>query len=392
MNTAPLHNFGDQFVQLDGNAPAPKRRQVALVSGSDVPVLTLELPKGLRGQAREQVARRQLQDRVGLGDDAVEMRPFQLSRTQGWTKVLVADAARMADWRKDAGRNCKAVLPDYLALPAADGVWSVTKTAQGIAMRLGPEDGFSASEDVALALIADALAQNGTKPNALLRLGEPLPQIEALIKEQGVPIAASLDDLRALNVELPKVLGHGELSLDLRRDPQMARTRVRRQVLPWRWPLLFGAIAAGLWGYAQTVETTRITDATRAVRIETQQLVKTHFVTSGPVLDVRTQVSRALADQRSAASGEQSLSSSFDLLARASDVIALEGGDPRQFSATTNDEITVVLRLADFAAADRIANAFTADGLAVEVVESRVSDTASGVRTELRLRNAEVPE
>ncbi|WP_390915537.1 type II secretion system protein GspL [Pseudosulfitobacter sp. SM2401] len=390
MSSSPDHNFGAQFVPLDGHAPTPKRRQVALVPGAQVPVLTLELPSGLRGQAREQVARRQLQDRVGLGSEAVEMRPFQLNRAQGWTKVLVADATRMIDWRKDAGRNCRAMLPDYLALPAGEGLWTLTKTQTGVAMRLGPQDGFSARSDVAAALVTDALAD--TKPRAALRLGDPLDQIEALLKEQGVPIATSLDELRGLDVEAPKVLGHGELSLDLRRDPQMARTRMRRQVLPWRWPLLVGAIAAGLWGYAQNLETKRITDATRLIRVDTQQLVKTHFVTSGPVLDVRTQVSRALVDQRRAAAGGQSQASSLDLLARASDVIALEGATPRQFSATSNDDITVVLRVDDFVAADRIANAFVADGLAVEIVESRVSDTGSGVRTELRLRTAEVPE
>jgi general secretion pathway protein L len=390
MTPTQTHNFGAQFVQLDGSTPMPRRRQVALVPGAEVPLLALDLPPKLRGQAREQVARRQLLDRVGLDDTAVEMRPFQLGRGAGWSKVLIGDAARMTAWRTDAGRKCRAMLPDYLALPTAQGIWTVTQTPQDVAMRLGPDDGFSGQTDVALALINDALAQDIAKPKVLLRLGPPLAEIEALLTEHGVPIVTSIDALGRFDVDTPKVLGHGELSLDLRRDPQVSRTRVRRQVLPWRWPLLFGAIAAGLWGYAQNVETQRITDTTRLIRADTQDLVKTHFVTSGPVLDVRTQVSRALIDQRRAAAGIQTQTSSLDLLARASDVIALERAVPRQFSATSNDEITVVLNLDDFAAADRIVSAFMADGLAVEVVESRVSDSNSGVRTELRLRDAEV--
>lgn len=390
MSTPRSDIFGAQFVQLDGRSALPKRRQVALVPGQDVPLLSLDLPQKLRGQAREQVARRQLQDRVGLNDDAIEMRPFQLSRDAGWSKVLIADVARMADWRTAAGTKCKAVLPDYLALPTSEGLWSMTATAQAVSVRLGPMDGFAANEDVALVMLDEALTGETPKPRAVLRLGDSLVNIEALLKTHGIPVATSVADLATLDVEPPKVLGYGELTLDLRRDPHLARTRMRRQVLPWRWPLLIGAIAAGLWGSAQNLETRRILDATRTIRVETQDLVKTHFVTSGPVLDIRTQVSRALADQRQAASAFQSQTSALDLLARAGNVIALEGAKPRQFSATATDEITVVLRVADFAAADRIVQALAAEGLVVEVVESRVSDTDSGVRTELRLRNAEV--
>lgn len=387
MSSGELHNFGTQFVQLDGRAPMPDRGQVALVPGGEVALLELELPKGLHGQAREQIARRQLLDRIGLGDDAVEMRPFQLTRVGGWTKVMVADAARMLEWRKDAGRKCKAILPEYLALPTCAGLWTMTQTLQGVSIRLGPEDGFGASKDIALELITKALNNDAPKPRVMLRIGDPVTQIEALLKSHSIPIATSADDLRGLDIEPPKTLGHGELSLDLRRDPQVARTRLRRQVLPWRWPILLGTIAAGLWGYAQNLETSRMSETTRSIQAETENLVKTHFVPSGPVLDVRTQVSRALAKQKQAASNWKTRASSLDLLARAGDVIALEQAVPEQLSATNSGEITVILRVADFTAADRIASALAANELAVEVIESRVSDRDSGVRTEIRLRD-----
>ena len=48
-----------------GEAEATNR-QVTLVSGSDVPLVQLDLPPRLRGQAREQVALRQLSDKLGL--------------------------------------------------------------------------------------------------------------------------------------------------------------------------------------------------------------------------------------------------------------------------------------------------------------------------------------
>ena len=396
MSRAKADPMGAQFARLGGGAPAPRRRQVALVPGAEVAALALDLPQNLRGQAREQVARRQLQDRIGLTEDSADMRPLQLGRDKSWTRVLIADGARLTDWRAAAGRKCKAILPDYLALPAAQGLWSFAATPQGVAARLGVDDGFSASGDMALFQLEALLATPDTKPRAALWQGDPVGAVNDLLKAQGIPVVGKPADLRAFDVDPPKVLGHGELALDLRRDPQLARTRLRRQALPWRWPLLIGAIAAGVWGYALHLETTRITDATRAMRAETQTLVQTHFVASGPVLDVRAQVSRALADLRRNASDGTAQSSALDLLARAGDVIAAEGGQPVQFSAAATDEITVIVRLSDFAAADRMMQALAANGLAVEEIESRVSDaageTTNTVRTELRLRFAETSE
>ncbi len=50
--------------------------RIALVPGALAPLIALDLPEGLRGAAREQVARRQLRDLTGLGDDRLQMRPF----------------------------------------------------------------------------------------------------------------------------------------------------------------------------------------------------------------------------------------------------------------------------------------------------------------------------
>ncbi len=107
------------LVPLSRSRTAP-RGHVALVPGALVPLLTLDLPDRLRGQVREQVARRQVRDQLGT-QSTVEMRPFQLPGTAAdWTRALVADADHLAGWRGAAGAGCRAVLPDYLALPAAE--------------------------------------------------------------------------------------------------------------------------------------------------------------------------------------------------------------------------------------------------------------------------------
>ena len=57
-------------------AEMPAGRHVVLVPGAEVPLLALDLPERLRGPAREDVARRQLRDRIGLDAARIEMRPF----------------------------------------------------------------------------------------------------------------------------------------------------------------------------------------------------------------------------------------------------------------------------------------------------------------------------
>jgi general secretion pathway protein L len=370
---------GTDFVQLSRATTALSARQVALVPGADVAVLTLDLPKGLRGQSREQVARRQLRDRIGMDADTVEMRPFHAAReADKWTRILVADTARVEAWRAAAGEGCRAVLPDYLALPTAEGVWTVAQSDSGIALRLGPVDGFGAADTLAPKLFSRALAEANTPPKALLRLGAPLAEIEAIAAAHDIPILTDAAQAKA------QVLAHGELAFDLRRDPQQARARLARRVLPWRWPVLLGAIAAALWGGGQVVVTNRIEAETAQLRLQTSALVQEHFVKTGPVLDARVQVSQALARSQADAAGGNERADPLALFARAASVIAAEKAQT-QMATYTADGLSLVVRVTDFAAADRLAAALRAAGLLVEVSDTRVSDSSSGVRSAMRI-------
>ncbi|CUH63482.1 type II secretion system protein L [Thalassovita gelatinovora] len=385
--TAPRPDSPADFIRL-GTA-APGTRQVALVPGVELPLFTLDLPKGLRGQAREQVALRQLADRVGLRDGAVEMRPFTAgAKPDDWTRVLISDPDRMAQWR---GVQCRAVLPDYLSLPSADGVWTVQgEMVDGTALvmvRLGPQDGFSAVPGIALKLLQQALT--GPKPRAILHLGDPLPGLADLAAEQAVPLVDTIEDIGKIGLPLPQVLAHGELSCDLRNDPMAARARLARQVLPWRWPLLIGMIAAALWAAAQIVAIDRIEARSTGISAQTEALVRQDFVKTGPILDTRTQVSRALDETRRAARSGDETTDPLDLTRHASEVIAAARAVPETIRYTSGEGLTLILLLADFAAAERITAALIAEGMEASLVESRVSDGNSGVRTEIRIANKE---
>lgn len=364
-------------------------RDIALVPGAAVAVLDLDLPAGLRGAALEQVARRQLQDRIGLDPAEVDMRPFAPGAPKGqdsWRRVQVAGTPDVAAWRGAAGR-CRAILPDYLALPAAPDIWVIAATPQGIAARLGPGDGFGASVPLALATLTQHLAGAAPKPKAIVNIDGALPGLADLARAHDIACLEALDGTPQIAGLVS--LGHGELSCDLRRDPQLAQTRVAAQLRAWRWPVLLGGTAAALWAAALWIETARIETETTAIRARTQDMVRTHFVPTGPILDIRTQVSRALATAQGQSDPGTPALSPFDIFARASTVIQTGDAAPQTVRAAPGDALTLVLRVADFAAADAVTAALAATGLQVDQVESVVTDGDSGVRTQMRLRAPE---
>ncbi|KMK64008.1 Type II secretion system (T2SS), protein L/GspL periplasmic domain [Puniceibacterium sp. IMCC21224] len=380
---------------LTGGTDAPRGRYVALVPGAEVPLLALDLPRGLRGPAREEVARRQLRDRIGPQGDRVEMRPFVLTGDgDGWSRALVADAGLLAGWRTRTGAACRAVLPDYLALPTGPSLWTLQIEAGSVQARLGPGDGFSADPDLARVMVSRALdAAAATPPKAVLVLKADrevteLPWLAPLLATQDIALLTSLDAVEAAGLARPQVLAHGELRLDLRTDPRAARARLRARVLPWRWPLLIGLLAAGLWGTAQILAIQALTQAQMAERGRAMALVRDHFIPVGPVLDIRVQVARALAEREAAAQNWRGRTSPLLLFGQAAEVIAAQGAQPQELRYDRSEGLRVVLDVADFAAAEQVAGALREVGLQTDVVESRVSDTGPGVRTELRLREA----
>lgn len=377
--------FPDGFVYLADGAPALKARQVGLVPGAEVPLMAVNLPAALRGHAREQVAERQMRDALAGGRDTVEIRPFHApGQEQRWTRVLVADRVAVERWRKLAGPTCRAVLPDYLALPCAAGVWTVACAGETVLARLGPEDGFSASLAVAARLLRDALAR-GPAPRAIYAPDPLRPELETVFSEYDLALLREAGAVQTLKIEPPRVLAHGEAGFDLRRDPRAARAALRAAVLPWRWPLLVGALAAGLWAAAQMMAVTGLDEQTAQYRRATLEMVRADFVPSGPVLDIRSQVSRALAEARVAASGAGQEAAPLDLLGLSADVMTARGAVPDTIDYSAEDGLKMLVRVENFAAADDLAAALGEAGLSVTVVESRVSEANDGVRTELRI-------
>lgn len=373
-----------EFVRLgpDGSAAAAPH-QVVTVPGETVPLFALDLPARLHGQAREQVARRQLAARLGLRSDQFSMQPFAPARktAAAWTRVLAADTGWLDSLRRLPGR---AVLPDYLALPAAAGVWSLALRGSGpgaaISVRLGVEDGFTAQAPLALVMLQQAL-DSTPRPKVLLLPQDAPPEFAELARIRDIPVAASPAAVAALGLPQPVVLGHGELACDLRRNPMAAQAQLERKLRPWRWPLLAAVLAAALWSAAQITAIRRIEAQTAAAAAETTALAQTHFTNGAPVLDARLQISRALSGLRTAA-GPAAQPDVLELTRRIAAVAAKAGARAESLSYQQGEAVRLAVRLADFAAADQLAAALRAQGLAVQLTDSRADGSEGGVFAE----------
>ncbi|WP_294228454.1 type II secretion system protein GspL [uncultured Shimia sp.] len=382
-NPAKTGETSEVFARAgDGTLTA---RHIVLAPGHAVPLFHLDLPKSLRGQAREQVARRQLTDRMGL-NDTVEMRPCVLgAKGEDWSRVFVAEHTQMAEWRS---YDCRAVLPDYLSLPISEGLWTLSQAKVDgsaiVMMRFGPNDGVSTSVEMAEAVLTQSL-NTGPKPKAVLWQGDSLPNIDTLMSAHQVPVVTDPDLLKELGLDQPSVLTHGELACDLRTDPMAARTRLAQRVLPWRWTILAAALAVTLWTTSQLVAIGRIEEQTAKISFQTQEIVKEHFVPTGPILDVRSQVSRVLLDLRQSHSGGSAMLDVLDLTAEVGAVLDAADAVPEMVNYSKDSGLLIVVRMPDFGSAERLTAALQTDHMSAELEESRVSDGQVGVRTEIRI-------
>lgn len=362
---------------------------MALVPGEAVPVLRLDLPEKLRGAAREEVARRQAADLLGDVTGTLDVRPLTLEgKAKSWSHVIVADRAALRDWHAQAGRRVRALLPDTLALPVAEGLWVFEAEAGRVRARLGPEDAMAGPEPVVAGQLRSLLRQADPAPLAALCTGDHMPLISAILAEAKVPVANSPGELPS-GMPALTAFSRGELALDLRRDPQAARTRIQRGVRAWRWPVMIAAIAAGLWAAAQIAAIRAAEQETRSVQGATLDLVRAEFVPTGPILDVRVQVARQLADMRAAAMPQAEQMQSFDVFALAARTLDRAGLDVQSVSDHASGGIGVVVQTDDFAGLDALVEDLSTQPLLVEVRDARLVEATNRVSAEIVLQASE---
>jgi len=278
---------GGPLVWRLGDGAPPSGVHVTLVPGALAPLLPLELPDKLRGAARERVAERQMVEHLSLATAGFEMRPFLPKGTKQFNAAVVVEAGLADAWRKGLAAGCSAMLPDYLGLPAANDLWSIDVIGKSVIARLGIGDGFTAEADLALALLAE-----GTKPRVILRLGDDNAAIDDFLSGLKVPIVTDAVALKKAGVT-PLRWTDAAGGIDLKAAPSAGIEALRSRILRWRTPVVFGALALAAWLGTLFLETRDL----RAEAVQNRQialdLVKQHFVPSGPILDIRAQVTAA---------------------------------------------------------------------------------------------------
>lgn len=351
--------------RLGAGAP-PEGAFVALVPGVLAPIFALDLPPGLTGAARVAVARRQGIDRLGAGFD---IRPARLLPGDGWTRILLAETAALAGWRAALGAaapRCRALLPDYLALPAAPDLWSLSMQDGVVSARLGLADGFSAEPDLAARMLALALREAraaGQPPRAVLWPGDTEPSV-----------LAALEGLALVTADqAARVLGHGEAALDLRHAaisaPDTLETRLRR----WLLPALLVALGALGWAAAEALSARQDRAQAGAIRAEVLAAARRDLLGEGPILDLRAQVEREISRRATGVAG-----AGGDPLAVLRDAAPLLAQAEVQAVTLTPDGFDVALRLDDFRALDALVAALSGAGVGTRVLRSGIEGEGIG--------------
>lgn len=358
---------------------------IALVDGQLAPLLPLDLPDGLKGQARERVATRQVSDAIGLPSGGAELRPFAIkgaaikgakkAASAVWQRAIVSAADQVQGWRdqvQGAGGRCAAILPDYLALPVTDRVWTLHFQDQKTTARLGLGDGFSA--DPLLARILLEKAAQEALPEAVLCLGKPDDALNDWLLSLDLPVFSESDALVAKGFAPPQVFANGELGFDLARDPRAAFETLSQTLRAWRLPLVLALLGLGFWSGSMMLQTGNLDAEARAVRTRTVADVRSHFVPTGPVLDIRAQVSQVLAARQAQSVQSGAELAPLDLLKSAAAVIVDHPGRLVSSSFQPQGGVSVDLLMPDFATLDQLVAALEQAGLAVSIINAGTAE------------------
>ncbi len=374
---------GPQVWRL-GKSRRPAGPHVAAIPGAEVPLLALDLPEKLRGMARERVAQRMLADRLAVPLEAFEIRPF-LRKGLPWTRAVVAEAAALEAYRGQLSADCLALVPDYALLPCAPGLWALEERDGAVLARLGPEDGFAAEPELAAALFQEA-AERGL-PEAVLVQGEVPEVVGAVLDGLEAPRFTDVGAMVKAKHARPLRFTDAIQGLDLIDAPSAVFDRLRGRVAAWRWPVLVAVLALAAYLGNLWAETEGLEQAALADRQSTRDMVRQHFVPSGPILDIRAQVSAALA---SAATDPEVAERDIDPLLQfqaAAPFFDIGDIEVETVSFSPGSGLVITVAAVDFQALDFLVEDLRGGEFLVEVLES-ASRAGEGVSGRLRLSQA----
>jgi general secretion pathway protein L len=343
---------------------------VLAVPGAAAPVCDFQLPKGVTGPARIRIARQQLVDRAGQSMRGLDIRPLALG-AQGparWDRAIIVDPQTLGAWCSGLANDprCRAVLPDFLTLPAAPETLVLDAVGPDVSARIGLDDGFTAPAAAAAALLSRALAAGGIRA-ACVSNSVPA-ECRAVLAGSGVPVERLEDADAHLG---PTRFVAGELQMDLRRTSR--DTKADKGVVGMMGTAATLALMSFLlWSAGLYAETRRTEDRAAALRAQTEAILRRALLPSGPIVDLRAQVERRFADIGES-DGQKTDVNRLALLNRAT--VALFGKGIQVTEMDLSDEGLVIAFIAtDFATSEQIEADLVTAGLPVVSQAARARD------------------
>lgn len=334
--------------------PSPRRDHVLAVDGRLAPVMPVELPAKLRGAARLRVAQRQIADRLGLASDDIAVLPA--GKGHDWTRVCMVDRETLAGWADTASGRCRAIVPDYMTLPDKPGHAVMTAQGENILARLGPANGVTVPLGAAEAVLFRALEADGLRA-AVVTDTVPKTVTDALVSAGVDLIPATLN-----------TAGVAKPALDLRDALRTGEDTGALRV--WFAAAALAFLAFGLWAAGLMIETRAIDDEAAKIRAETEEVLRQGLIPSGPLLDVREQVARALAAR--AAPDARDDMSGLALFSQVS-LIVFERGIGVDAVELDETALRLSVNAQDFALAEALQDDFVTEGFdaTTEVLRAR---------------------
>lgn len=341
---------------------APKRgRHVLAVPGTKAPLLPVDLPAAVTGEARLRVARQQIADRTGIPSDALAVLPFDAGvRGGAWDKAVAVDRSDLGAWAERSAAGCLAILPDYLTLEAEGDEVAIIGRSGMIIARLGEADGFAAPEGAAAIVLKHALERSRLTRAVI---GPGVPEVVVAVVE-----AAGLQWRRSDRIDLetvPRKLSRH----DLRRALVVERST---GIGVWLTAAGLAVLAVGLWATSIYIETQAIDEELAAVRSRTEAVLRDGLLPAGPLLDIRAQLDRVLAERAAVDDASGDLDG-IELLSRTAGAVFRKGVEVVEIGLA-GAELTLVVAAPDFALAEALVPELAEAGLAARAESLRARE------------------
>ena len=208
------------------------------------------------------------------------------------------------------------------------------------------------------------------------------PVVDESIVE--VPVCDGDAALGAAGIAPPTRFAHGELALDLARDPEALRDALRTGLRRIAAALVLALGGFGFWAASVQVETDRLRALDRGYRTNAEEMLRAGLVPSGPVLDIRAQAEAALDRARARAEAARTQSRPLDVLRAAGEVLTAHAPRVTRASFQPGLGLVIDLEIGDFAALDALMSDLVAAGAEARVARS-VAREGRGVEAVLAL-------